>query len=254
MLTNYVKRFGYRTYGGNSWSLLTGFEQFINSSTTIYYLFDWGNGRGVIYNNQWVYQSYASLVANSYTAKCVGNFLYISSDTYFYKANTNLNIIQYSSYYGAGFRAISYDSSSGYFYITSQGQFYLNVFNMNLARVSVISMSSSYDTYGLLQYNGLLYVGSCYYLPQNVFVFQSNVLVRSFILNACSSDCIASFLVDYTGQMIIGCNTQNYLALYDSNGNYQNIKIGTTYNPFVTAVDSQGRFIVATMFELQIYY
>ena len=144
MLKNFAKQFSIRTYAGSlSWSLLTGFEQYVSGSTTKYYLFDWGNGRCVVFNSQWTYQSYTTLLVNTYSAKCVGSYLYISSETYFYKTDTNLNIAQYSKAYpSGGFRAIHYDSSSSYFYVTSQGQSYLNVFDLNLVRIKTISVSS----------------------------------------------------------------------------------------------------------------
>jgi hypothetical protein len=86
-------------------------------------------------------------------------------------------------------------------------------------------------------------------------IFQNQIQTTSYNTNsACSSDCITSFLVDYTGNIVKGCNTQNLLALYDANGIYQNQKIVTSNNPFVTAVDSKGRLIVVTMYSLDIFY
>jgi hypothetical protein len=144
MLTNYVKQFSIRTYANSlNWSFLTGFEQYVRDGTTKYYLFDYGRSNCAVFDSQWTFQNYTTVVPNTFTAKCVGNYLYLSSETYLYKADPNLNIFQYSQAYPSGdFRAIQYDSNSLIFYITSQGQSYLNVFDMTLARLRKIPVNS----------------------------------------------------------------------------------------------------------------
>ena len=254
-LTNYTSRFSYTTYGGIAFSLLTGFEQVTLGNITTYYLFDWGAGRAVIYNQYWVYQKYVNVVANTYSAKCLGNYLYLSSNTYFYKSDFNLNILQYSPYNpSGGYRAITYDSVKSLFYVGVQGQFYLTVFNLNLAIVKTISSGGSYDTYGTFILNNNLYVGTCYFVSTDILVYQNDVLTKMYDTTACPKDCITSFYVDYKGNMAIVCYSQNYVALYDPNGNYLNIKMPTPANPFIVTFDNYGRLILTTLKQLSIYY
>ena len=163
MLSKYTKRFSLSSYGGINWNWLTGFEQVVTNGVPTYYAIDFGQNapfisRIVIFNQFWIYQGYHDLpYYATYTTKYVGGFFYFSSASYFYKTNTNFEVINYyqdNAYYKQFF----YDSTVSKFYVASQAYPRIDVFDTFCSRLQSISLGSNLP-YGLASYNANIYAG-----------------------------------------------------------------------------------------------
>ena len=60
--------------------------------------------------------------------------------------------------------------------------------------------------------------------------------------------------MDSFGYMAISCSDSKLITVYDLNGNYMNTKISTSLTPYITSIDSNGRYVIMTMYSLDIYY
>ena len=254
MLSNYTKRFSLTTYGGVSWSLLSGFEQVLTNGVPTYYVVDWGVSRVVTYDQYWNYQTYQALpCSNSYAIKYVAKYFYFTSDDYFYKTNSNFGLVSYYTNGGACYRQMYYDSSSSKFYAAPFQISRIDVFNTNCILLQTISLGSN-AAYGLSYFNGSFYAGIMN--SNQVFVIQNNVITKQFILPQCSVSTyqMLSITADSFGYLAINCQANKYIAVYDYNGNYMNTAITTSSSPFITGIDSSSRFVIMDCASLDIYY
>ena len=253
MLSNYTKRYSITTYGGIKWNILTGFEQAIINGTTTYYLIDYGISSIVAFNQYWAYESYKYLpIANTYATKYVDGFFYFAADGYFYKTSTSsFTTLNYYQNIGANYRQFFFDSNGSKFYVTSTSLNRIDIFDTSCSLLQSISLGNQ-SPYGLAFLGGnTLYAGV---LSSQIIVIQNNVVSKYFSLPTCSHSSYISVTIDSFGNLAISCFLESAIFLYDSNGNYLNISIQTTGNPFMTAIDSNGRFVVMTQKSLEIFY
>ena len=250
--SNFTKRFILTSYGGKSFSTLTGYVEVLTNGIPTYYLTDWSTTRVVIFDQYWNYQSYKSLpLSNSFALVYVNDYFYIASDLYFYKTDTNFTLVaSYNS--GSTYRGLYYDSSTSLFYVCRTTSYQIHVFTTSLSLKTTISLGT-YEPHGIQKFNRNFYVSTLNY--NIVIVLQNNLIIKYYYISSlCSNIGLSALYIDLNGYMSITCQYQSYLILYDYNGNYMNqymsIASGTTYSN----IDSKGRFIVTSYGQIAIYY
>lgn len=253
MLSNYTKRNSITTYGGNSWGPLTGIIQVLTSGVATYYSINYGPNHLVKFDQYWNYQTYYTLpLSSTFNGLYVGGRFYFTAEYYFYRTDSNFNLQCQAS--GVQYRQPYYDSSTSLFYVAAYSTTYIAVFNIGCVLVQTINLGN-YRPYGLSYFNGSLYVSVMY--SNEIFVLQNGVIVKQYVMpnSLCSSTTypILSITFDSYGYMAATCYQYSYMIGFDYNGN-QNSYFSTSNQPFFSLVDSSGRFIVASVFVLDIYY
>ena len=258
-MKNYGKIIGYSNYNGNSWDTITGFAK-CSCSCLNYYIFNF-NGICVKYDKDWNFLTYVYLKPATFTAKCIDDTLYVTSNNYFYTATTDLAIVNQSSKFPVQFRHIYYDEINSLFYLTVDGPS-VYVFDMKLNQKSIISLSDSPKnmvSYGIAFFNNKLYVGDnwcriwLYKLVNGAYQQGSSFKLEN-CLDQNNRGYAVSLLFDTTGDLIVASSEKKTLTLYDSNGNYKQKKWDLTDNPYTVDVDTEGRLVVVTAKELQIFF
>ena len=234
---------------------MTGFEQVISGNVATYYLLDWATTRVITYKQDWTYVSYKSMPYQySYDLKYVNGFFFVTSDNYFYKTDSNFNSVAAYGYWQALYRQLYYDSTTSLIYTAPFALTQLHVFTTSCTLSTTISLSG-FSAYGISSYNGALYTGIIN--GNQVFAISNKLITRMFYINTCSSGYtyqILSITFDSFGNMAITCQANRYITVYDYNGNTMNALLTTAGYPFISKVDSMGRFIVMANSQLEIYY
>ena len=255
MLNNYSKRFSLISYGGINWNYLTGFEQIVTNGVSTYYAIDDAPTSHIVTFNQfWIYQGYQNLpYPYAYTTKYVGGYFYFSSNDFFYKTYSNFLVINYYQSTGAAYRQFDYDSVSSKFYVAAANFPRIDIFDTSCSLLQSINLGSK-QLHGLALFNGSIYGGVIN--SNQVIVIQNGLVSKYFTVNQCSvsQDSIFSITVDIFGYFALTCLLSKLIVVYDSNGNYMNASIPTSTYPYVSAIDTSGRFVLMTYKSLDIYY
>ena len=252
LLYNSTIRLSLKTYGGINWAYLTGFEQVVTNGAATYYAIDFGSSpsRIVTYNQFWIYQGYQSLPCpNTYTVKYVGGYFYFSSDFYFYKTNSSFSVINYFYKSDAYFRQIVYDQSSSKFYVSTSVYppvYQIYAFDSSCSPLPSINLMGK--VFGLAAFDGRMYASTG---GTQIGILLNGQYNNYFSVYPHSN--IASITFDSFGYMAISCD-DNKVVVYDRNGNYMQRTVTTLNSPYVTAIDSNGRFVIMTKYSLDIYY
>ena len=254
MLANFTKRFSLTSYGGNSWGLLTGFEQIVNIyGVATYYLIDYNSYRVVIFDKNWNYQTFIGLpgFSNPYDLKSVGVYFFISSNSYFYRTDSSFNYQTNYAWGNAYYRQIYYDMPNVKLYVSAYNINQIYVFSPTCSLLQQISLS--FSVYGLNYFNGYLY-GSMTSFNQ-VAIITNGVVLSRFSVPLCTTNSIQSIGADSFGYFALGCPSNNKIFVYDYNGIYQNVSLTSTATVlFNTHIDASGRYVVMNGFYLDIYY
>lgn len=254
MFNNYAKKFSLQSYGGINWDYVTGFEQVINNGVATYYVIEWTTSRVVIFNQNWIYQSYQSVpYPYSWVLKYVNGYFYISSNDYFSKSNLNFTSVNSFYRYNAAYGQIFYNDYK--LYVASYRAFLIDIFDTSCSLLQTVSlMGNKYRPSGALDFfNGNVYYGLWNY--NQIDVLQSNFsIIKNFTVCASKYSYISDITFDKFGYLAVSCNLDNSVNLYDYNGNSMNTSIPTTYGPFTTAIDSKGRLVLITHNSVDIYY
>ena len=114
--------------------------------------------------------------------------------------------------------------------------------------------------FGLNFFNGQLYVGTLNNGSigiSQIFVLQNGTISNRFDVSLCSIVNIwgiISITFDSHGFMANTCFSHNTIIITDSNGTNYNKFINTSPHPYISQIDASGRFVVITMYSLDIYY
>ena len=134
MVANYSLRFTYTSYAGISYTALGGYEQVTIAGTTTYYVIDYYPSNLVIYNENWIYQSYKTLpLPLTYTLIYIGGYFYLSATSYFYKTDSNFNLLASNCISNVFYRGFDYDASLSLFYVASTANNRLDVFTIQVS-------------------------------------------------------------------------------------------------------------------------
>ena len=258
MFANYQKRFSITSYGGNSFSSVTGFEQVVTNSIPTYYVTDFNVPRVIKFDQNWNYENTIKLSYYSYSLKHVNGYFYITAQYTIYKTDINFNtIISYNHNGRFYYYSIYYDSSSTLFYVTGGGGVSIFDTNCNFQRHMEIG---TYGPFSLSYLNGNFYVDSqpTYY---DYDTYQGNIAVASqatgaFVAeydNICSGG-LNSVSIDSFGYMAVSCWGGSILLYNAYNGTFLNLQLAASSNSWFTAVDASGRFVSMSSYAIDIYY
>ena len=247
MFANYVKRFSIKSYGNKSFSDLTCFEKVSTVGSTIYYLVDWIQTRVILFDANWSYQNYSNLPFQSYSMKYASGSFFLSADSYFYKTDFKFNPIAQYYNLNAGYRGIFFSKSTSMFYVVSYKLNRIDIFNTDCQLQQKISISGS--PWSINSFNGNLYVGTD---SSQVMIIQNNMV--NFTINSCYTGYVLGIYFDQYGNMATTCHNINIINLYTYNGVFENTLLQTSAYPYALDIDFQGRMIVVSLYELDIYY
>ena len=240
---------------------MTGFEQVVRDNIPTYYVVDLSQtSRVVTFNRNWRYQNKSSLpYAITFAIKYVNGYFYFSSNDYFYKTDSNFNLISNYNRFWASYRGIYYHSKSALFFVSPSSLNEIHVFDTNCGLQASIS-TPNFKPYAINNLHGNFYVG------QNVedgrgqeprmAVLKKDMILRitsKWNINCGTESRVVSITFDSLGFMLVSCEATNKILLYDTNGNYLN-SLQTLSTPYATAIDHNGRLVIMTGNSLDIYY
>ena len=261
--TNYTYQFSIFTYdngSGFSFEGLKAFEQVIINNEATYYVLD-SVGVVISFDRNWTFKrTYLLPGTNSlstnkcFSLKFVLDHFFIACLFNLYKANpsfsefsSNLAVRKDISIYG--YYGLNYDYSSSLLYAVSYYNHCIDVFNTSLAYLHSISLDESSKPFSINQFNGKFYIGLS---SSQILVLQNNVI--SSIYNISSCEDISSIYFDTNGDMAMTCYLNHIAYVYNFEGVSHNINISTSIAPTYLAVDSMGRMVVLSAYQIDIYY
>ena len=152
---------------------------------------------------------------------------------------------QYTQYCNC--RGILYNKTNNLIYVADIIQLRILILDRNLSFVNAID-TIGYTPYGLAIYDDKLYVGTT---SGSILVIQDGIIIKNFI-TTCGS--IAKLLIDGYGYMLVLCQSPSYVYLFHTNGTDLKNGITTSYNPLELNFDSEGRLVITSSGEINIYY
>jgi hypothetical protein len=184
--------------------------------------------------------------------KYVNGYYYFSSDSYFYRTDSNFNLnASYAPGAFFGFRQFFFDSNSQLFYIAPFATNTILLFDMNCNYKRSISLQNYYP-YGLNIFNNNIYVGTTN--NKILVVSKSTEKITNEVNCTCSNDWLFSITIDLFGFMAIS-TASGVLCLFDSSSvSYTSFFFANRYDPYVTAVVPNGAFVVMATNSLNIYF
>ena len=205
-----------------------------------------------VYDDNWNYLTSKSInsPANIIT---IGNNIYITSNVNVYKTDSNFNIL--STYYPDDwsytyFRGIYYNSTNNLIYVAAFLNANIHVFDLNLNLNDSIPISPYYP-YSITGSNNQLYVGS--YQSGKILVISNKVIIK--VIEACNGDTpsVTSISLNQNGYISSVCEWTNAIFLYHINGTYTGKSISTPANPEYFGLDSKGRVVIISQYQISIY-
>ena len=249
-MRNYQIKFKIKKYSNFSINYAVGFEQFVDGSTTTYYLIDSHNCKIVLFDQYWQFISYVVVNDTLNYLVIAENQLFLSAENGIYKINRNGEIVKASPKSGAIYKGIYFNSTNSLLYVGTYSSNKIQVFNQNLTFLRTIR-TGSYIPYSLNAYGDTLFAGTT---TGEILLFK-NELIQKVFNNTCSTKTlITSIAIDKYGFMAVTCFFDSLIHLYHVNGSYMNIEIHTAYHPENIAIDSNGRLIINSISEFDIYY
>ena len=235
------------TYSGMNFTNLNGFGYLVDTNTT-YYVLDYFGSRIIMFNENWEYLSFRSLIypLNMIT---VNNTLFISAKGYIYKTDKYLNII--SQYYSAStaYRGLYLNSSSNTIYVAGQFNQTIYEFDLNLTFVDSFP-TPAHSPWSIYGYKNYIYVGT--YYSGYLLVMDNKVIIKT--LPVCTATILSSIQLDNFGFMTLSCyNDKKAYLYYSENVSYTGINMVYAVNPNFINFDSHGRFVVISAYQIDIY-
>ncbi len=176
----------------------------------------------------------------------IDNEFYFTGNGGVRKRDKYMNLTkEYSQYCNC--RAILYNKTSDLIYVADIIQLRILILNRNLTVVSTIS-TTGYTPIGLAVYDNKLYVGT---VSGSILVFQDGIIIKNFT-TPCTS--ISKISIDEYGYMLVLCASPSYVYLFHTNGTYLNSGITTSGSPGELNFDSEGRLIITSNGDINIYY
>ena len=128
-------------------------------------------------------------------------------------------------------------------------KFSIEVFDLNLRFVDSIP-TQTYRPYSLQGYKNYIYAGLL--TGGQLLVIENKVIIKT--VSACSS-IISSILINHYGYMAISCPNQKAIYLYyTANVSYTGMNLTFEVNPSVINFDSNGRFVLISTYQIDIYF
>jgi hypothetical protein len=83
--------------------------------------------------------------------------------------------------------------------------------------------------------------------------FYQNYLIVQTISTQCTGR-VSSILFDSYNHMLVLCESNNYLFIYDLFGTFTGISFSTCFKPASMNFDLKGRLVITCMNQIDIYY
>lgn len=181
--------------------------------------------------------------------KYVGRYFYFSAYNYFYKTNSNFEMIDYYTSQG-NYGQFAYDSSSSKFYVADVHLKKIDVFNESCSLLMSISLDQEIWALALFKRN--IYAG--FKDSNQILVLNHGTVIKTVTAYQCYNG-TSSITVDSFGSMAISCAIPiNLVIIYDSDGIYMNSQILKSSMPWITAIDSSSRLVAMSSESIDIYY
>ena len=236
-----------KTYSGMNFAYLSGFGFLVDSNTT-YYALDWSSYRITIFDANWQYLTYKSFNSPAFMIS-VNNSLYITVSNYIYKTDKYLNIISQYNNQAAGYMGLFFNSLINTIYVAGYSHYAIDVFDLNLTLVDSIS-TPNYQPYSIQLYRNYIYTGTI--SSGNLLVIENKVIIRT--VSVCTGTFISSILIDNFGFMALSCFNEKKVYLhYSATVNYTGMSLTHTVYPHFINFDSNGRFVVISLNQIDIY-
>ena len=220
-----------------------------------YYAIDHTLSRIVTFNQNWVYQGYqSSPYPNPYMTKYVDGYFYFSSNYYFYKTKSNLDVVNYYQNFAAHYRQFAYDPSKSKFYVAPSHLNRIDVFETSCLLLQSIKLDDK--PYGLAFYDGNIFVANAH--KNQILLVQNGLIKKNITIEHCQCPTcgrqINSIKVESFGYLVIICYDSKIISIYDLNGIYMNAKISTSTHLYIVEMDTRGRVVVIESKSLDIFY
>ena len=247
MLKNSTSRTTINTYSGMNFTYLTGFGYLIDTNTT-YYALDYSANRIIIFDQNWQYLTFKSFI-RPVRMVTINSALYISCQLHVYKTDKNLNI---SSQYNSStddYRGLYYNSLNNTIYVAGFTKCVIYVFDLNLNLVDSITNLTD-NPVSIQGYKNYIYVGTNSGL---LLVIENKIIIKTF--HPCVLAFLSSIQIDHFGYMVLSCHYDRKANLYySSNVSYTNKSLTYEVNPYFINFDLNGRFVVISNYQIDIYY
>jgi hypothetical protein len=203
----------------------------------------------VVFNKYWESVNYFQISTDGYSFAYginIDNEFYFTGNNGVKRRDKYMNLTkQYTQYCNC--RTILYNKTSNLIYVADTIQLRILILDRNLSLVGAID-TIGYTPYGLAVYDDKLYVGT---VSGSILVIQGGIIIKN-VTTPCGS--IAKLLIDDYGYMLILCQSPSYVYLFHANGTDLNNGITTAYNPLELNFDAEGRLVLTSSGEINIYY
>lgn len=235
-------------YANRTFQKLISFD---TDSNDVYYVSETDANRVLVYDNNWIFQSFKTGVIGPRNLKVIGNNLAISAYNTLQTTDNSLNILSQTTL-GCSY-GTDYSRKRNVIMVANHCAMQLQFFNMTLSIQSYVPLT--YQPFSLLNYNETLYIGT--WTNQIIIVNDDNVtnIIQGPCINATTT--ISSIYCDQYGYCLISCFTDKTIFLFNSkNRVFTGYKLTTIGYPYSVRIDSRGRLIVTTFdpSQIEIYY
>ena len=238
-----------KTYSpGNNFAWSIGFCYLFDSNTT-FYVSDAAIGIITIFDANWNYLAFKSFKSASFMI-AVNNSLYISGNDIIYKTDKYLNILcKYNNSLTATYRGLHFNSLNNTIYVAGFDKNSIFIFDLNLNLVDSMS-TQGYQPYSIQRYKNYIYVGTN---SGQFLAIENKVIIKT--VSVCAGTVAASILIDHFGYMATNCFHINATYLYYSeNVSYTGMSLTYAVKPWFIQFDLNGRFVLISPSQINIYY
>ena len=239
----------FNQFNGNYFESIVGFGMLSSYNTTLYYLMDYPSKVHIL-NDEWKFISAKNFRSPHYMIN-IGNILYMTGWRNVWKLDQDLNIlIEYNRGGNPAYHGISYNSSNGLIYVASWNLNAIQLFNLDLTLISSLS-TKPLSPHSITESSNKLYVGTG---KRIVLVFLNEKIINKFNGGDGNSVLLTSILLDQNDYMATACdNPTNKLYLFSPNGSFTGKSITTPPGPYYIGLDSKGRFMQFSRWQISIY-
>ena len=224
----------------------------------LYYVMSWGEKKVYAYSENWEFQSIVTPSSQEYPfdgptySININGVIYVTANSVINKYDKYLNLTKQVQYYNfdsyAVCRGIYYNPVNQLIYVASHSSRKIHIFDTTLNLIN--SSSTANSPWFITAYNGQIVAGDN---DNGKVYFYQNFIITKTISTQCTAR-VSSILFDTYNQMLVLCESNNYLYIYDLFGTFTGISISTCFKPASMNFDSKGRLVITCMNQIDIYY
>jgi DNA-binding beta-propeller fold protein YncE len=224
----------------------------------LYYVMSWGENKVYVYNEYWEFQRILSPSSLEYPfygptySININGMIYVTANSVINKYDKYLTLTKQVQYYNfdsyAVCRGIYYNPVNQLIYVASHLSQKIHIFDTNLNLIN--SSSTANSPWFITAYNGQIVAGDN---DNGKVYFYQNFLITKTISTQCNRR-VSSILFDTNNNMLVLCESNNYLYIYDLNGSFTRKSILTCNKPASMNFDSKDRLVITCMNQIDIFY